>query len=103
MAKRSLTDYPFLKSRIKSKAIRSSGKIRPVLPIFVQQEMLQRHNSMDNMSIGDVSDVLNEKSSSNTKADNSLQSSPSPFIFGFIFGFQYRISFASTHTPGLRY
>ena len=45
----------------------SSGKIRPVLPIFVHQEMLQRHNSMDsfsNMSIGDVSGVLNENASS---------------------------------------
>ena len=74
-------------SRMKSKVIGSSGKFRPVLPIFVQQEMLQRHNSMDsfsNMSIEDVSGVLNEKSlsssssSSDTKVDNSPQSSPSP-------------------------
>ena len=53
--------------RMKSKVMGSSGKIRPVLPIFVHQEMLQRHNSMDsfsNMSIGDVSGVLNGNASS---------------------------------------
>jgi len=46
---------------MKSKAIGSSGKIRPILPVFVHKEMLQRHNSMDsfsNMSIGDVSGAL---------------------------------------------
>lgn len=49
-------------SRMKSKVVGSSGKIRPVLPVFVHKEMLQRHNSMDsfsNMSIGDVSGALN--------------------------------------------
>jgi len=46
---------------MKSKAIGSSGKIRPILPVFVHKEMLQRHDSMDsfsNMSIGDVSGAL---------------------------------------------
>ena len=55
---------------MKSKAIGSSGKIRPVLPIFVHQEMLQRHNSMDsfsNLSIGDVSGALNETPSNSEK------------------------------------
>jgi hypothetical protein len=50
----------------KSKTIGSLGKIRPVLPLFVHHDMLKRHNSMDsisNMSIGDVSGALNEKSS----------------------------------------
>ena len=44
----------------KSKAIGSSGKVRPVLPVFVHKEMLQRHDSMDsfNVSIGDVSGAL---------------------------------------------
>ena len=45
---------------MKSKAIGSSGKVRPILPVFVHKEMLQRHDSMDsfNMSIGDVSGAL---------------------------------------------
>jgi pheromone a factor receptor len=53
------SDYGF--DGMKSKAIGSSGKIRPILPVFVHKEMLQRHNSMDsfsNMSIGDVSGAL---------------------------------------------
>ena len=52
---------------MKSKAIGSSGKIRPVLPVFVHKEMLQRHNSMDsysNLSIGDVGGALNQNSPS---------------------------------------
>ena len=43
----------------------SSGKVRPVLPVFVHQEMLHHRDSMDsfsNMSFGDVGDALNEKS-----------------------------------------
>ena len=83
---------------MKSKGIGSSKKIRPVLPIFVHQEMLHRRNSVDsfsNMSIGDVSGVLNENSPSDpekkldyypdlsysapdTKVKKGLPSSPSP-------------------------
>ena len=42
---------------MKSKAIGSSGKTRPILPVFVHKEMLQRHDSIDsfNISIGDLS------------------------------------------------
>jgi pheromone a factor receptor len=52
---------------MKSKGLGSSGKVRPVLPVFVHKEMLQRHNSMDsfsNLSIGDVSGALNNGQSS---------------------------------------
>lgn len=50
--------------RMKSKIIGSSGKVRPVIPLFVHQDMLRRHDSMDSfdMSIGDVSGALSEKS-----------------------------------------
>jgi pheromone a factor receptor len=51
--------------RMRSKVMGSSGKVRPVLPLFVHQEMLQHRDSMDsfsNMSIGDVGGALNEKS-----------------------------------------
>jgi len=50
---------------IKSKG--SSGKVRPILPLFVHQDMLQHRVSFDslsNMSIGDVGGALNEESSS---------------------------------------
>jgi hypothetical protein len=45
---------------MKSKTIGSSGKIRPVLPVFVHKEMLQRHSfdSFNDLSIGDVSGTL---------------------------------------------
>jgi pheromone a factor receptor len=46
---------------MKSKTVGSSGKIRPILPVFVHKEMLRRHDSMDsfsNLSIGDVSGAL---------------------------------------------
>ena len=44
------------------KSVGSSGKVRPILPVFVHKEMLQRHDSMDsfNMSIGDVSGALSD-------------------------------------------
>lgn len=63
---RSLTAILFL-YRINSKAVGTSGRVRPILPLFVHQEMLQRHDSMDSftnmtMSIGDVGGTLNEKS-----------------------------------------
>ena len=39
------------------------GKVRPILPVSVHKEFLQRHNSMDsfsNMSIGDVGGALDK-------------------------------------------
>jgi pheromone a factor receptor len=48
---------------MRSKIMGSSGKVRPVLPLFVHQEMLQHHDSIDsfsNMSIGDVGGALNK-------------------------------------------
>jgi pheromone a factor receptor len=55
---------------MKSKIIGSSGKIRPVLPVFVQKEMLQRHSfdSFNNLSIGDVSGALTNQQSSSTSS-----------------------------------
>jgi len=57
---------------IKSKVVSTSGKVRPIIPLFVHQEMLQRRDSLDsynNLSIGDVGGVLNEKSSDFEKRD----------------------------------
>ena len=48
---------------MKSKGFGSSGKVRPILPVFVHKEFLQRHNSMDsfsNLSIGDVGGALDK-------------------------------------------
>ncbi|KAF8809922.1 STE3-domain-containing protein [Phlegmacium glaucopus] len=50
-----------------SKGGGASSRVRPILPLFVHREMLQRHDSIDSftdmsMSIGDVSGALNEKS-----------------------------------------
>ncbi|KAF8153834.1 pheromone A receptor-domain-containing protein [Crassisporium funariophilum] len=50
----------------KSKAVGSTGKVRPIMPVFVHREMLQRHDSMDSFSnmsleIADVGGALNEK------------------------------------------
>ncbi|PPQ94223.1 hypothetical protein CVT25_006649 [Psilocybe cyanescens] len=50
-----------------SKVIGSNGKVRPVLPTFVHQDFLRRHDSLDSFtdissaSIRDVSGFLNEK------------------------------------------
>lgn len=60
-AKDSLADLTTWIFRKKSKTASSSGKVRPILPVFVHKEMLQRHDSMSsfsNMSIGDVSGAL---------------------------------------------
>jgi pheromone a factor receptor len=56
----SLADYYLIYFRMKSKTIGSSGKIRPVLPLFVHKEILQRHSfdSFNDLSIGDVSGAL---------------------------------------------
>jgi pheromone a factor receptor len=60
-----LSSSGFLGTGSRSKGMGSSGKVRPELPLFVHQEMLQRRDSMDsfsNMSIADVGDTLKEKS-----------------------------------------
>jgi len=70
-----ITSTGFLGSN--GKEIGSSGKIRPILPVFVHREMLRRQDSMDSftdfsnmsMSIADVGGALNEKSSDPEKAD----------------------------------
>jgi pheromone a factor receptor len=57
-------------SRIKSKG--SLGKVRPILPVFVHQDMLQHRDSFDslsNMSIADVGGAPNDKSSDPEKSD----------------------------------
>ena len=48
---------------MRSEAFGSLGNVRPILPVFVHQEFLQRHNSMDsfsNLSIGDVGGALDK-------------------------------------------
>jgi hypothetical protein len=69
----SLADYYLIYFRMKSKTIESLGKIRPVLPVFVHKEMLQRHSfdSFKDLSIEDVSGALtttNQSSSSSSTA-----------------------------------
>jgi hypothetical protein len=78
---------------MKSKTIGSSGKIRPVLPVFVHKEMLQRHSfdSFNDLSIGDVSGALtttNQSSSTSTAVDpeKQLDCYPAP-IYGVIVSF----------------
>ena len=59
---------------MKSKGVGSTGRVRPVLPVFVHKQMLQRHNSLDSftdMSVGD-GDALNQKSDSEKREQDSF-------------------------------
>ena len=81
LSKRSLSDYPIFFSKItrmKSKSIGKSGKVRPILPVFVQKEMLHRRDSVDsfNMTIGDVSNALANDQLSPTDSEKKLDYYP---------------------------
>lgn len=63
---------------MKSKSIGKSGKVRPILPVFVQKEMLHRRDSVDsfNMTIGDVSNALANDQLSPTDSEKKLDYYP---------------------------